>query len=170
MTTTTDVAKVPMPIEVGPEMEALWRFYPDVSWSGTISEGGMGPGTPRMHATGQGTHEIIQDGRWIVGTYAQDQFLDDGTFVLRWQLHWAVGWVPDANRYQATMADNYGRVGVMTGWIEGDRLIFESVEGSTAPIRLIWDISDPQVITWRNEMAVGEDAWFLIEEYRMAPM
>ena len=33
-------------------------------------------------------HEIIQDGRWIVGTYQQDQFLADGTFVLTWQLHW----------------------------------------------------------------------------------
>jgi hypothetical protein len=25
------------------------------------------------------------------------------------------------------------------------------------------------VITWRNEMAVGEGSWFLIEEYPMVP-
>lgn len=38
----------------------------------------MGPGTPRMVANGGGTHEIIQDGRWIVGNYWQDQLLTDG--------------------------------------------------------------------------------------------
>jgi hypothetical protein len=38
-----DVAKVPRPIEVGSEMEALWRFFPTVTWEGTIHEGGMGP-------------------------------------------------------------------------------------------------------------------------------
>jgi hypothetical protein len=170
MTTATDVTKVPTPIDVGPEMAALRRFYPDVTWSGTISEGGMGPGTPAMQALGRGTHESIQDGRWIVGTYEQDQFLGDGTFVLRWQLHWVVGWVPDMGRYRATMADNYGHAGVMTGRIDGDRLVFESAEGSPARLRLVWDATDPNAIAWRNEMAIGDDTWFLIEEYRMTPV
>src|SRR3954470_22217473 len=34
-----------------------------------------------MSANGGGTHEVIQDGRWIVGNYRQDQLLPDGTFV-----------------------------------------------------------------------------------------
>jgi hypothetical protein len=29
--------------------------------------------------------------------------------------------------------------------------------------------SDPDVITWRNEMAAPDGSWFLIEEYAMVP-
>jgi hypothetical protein len=68
----------------------------------------MGPGTPAMTATGWGKHHHIQDGRWIVGTYEQDQYLADGTFVLKWQLHWVAGWDPAHGEYRATIADNYG--------------------------------------------------------------
>ena len=169
MTVTTDVAAVPKPIEVGEEMRALDRFFPDVTWTGTIRPGGMGPGTPMMRATGRGTHERIQDGRWVVGTYEQDQSLEDGTPVLRWQLHWVVGWDPAAGRYRATLADCYGHAGVMNGRLDGDRLIFES-EGDAPPrLRLTWDATDPRDITWRNEMALEGDAWFLIEEYHMTP-
>ena len=59
-------------------MAALARFHRDMSWSGTIEAGGMGPGTPAMTARGSGTHTVIQDGLWIVGDYRQDQFLTDG--------------------------------------------------------------------------------------------
>jgi hypothetical protein len=44
----------------------------------------MGQGTPMMLADGGGQHELIQDGRWIVGNYWQDQRLPDGTFVLKY--------------------------------------------------------------------------------------
>jgi hypothetical protein len=37
-----------------------------------------------------------------VGTYEQDQYLADGTFVLKWQLHWVAGWDPANNEYRAT--------------------------------------------------------------------
>jgi len=91
-----DAAKVPSPIAAGPEMKALGRFYRDVTWKGVIREGGMGPGTPAMTGAGRGTTRPIQDGRWIVLDCEQDQFLEDGTFVLKWQLHWVSGWAPDA--------------------------------------------------------------------------
>ncbi len=68
-------AAVPKPIGVGPEMQALRRFFPQVvSWAGTIHEGGMGPGTPAMRGIGRGMARVIQDGRWIAGDYEQDQF------------------------------------------------------------------------------------------------
>jgi len=53
--------------------------------------------------------------------------------------------------------------------IDGDRLVFESLEGATARLRFTWDATDPGVITWRNGMAVGDGSWLLIEEYRMVP-
>ena len=109
----TDADKVPKPIVPGPEMEALDRFYPDVTWTGTIEAGGMGPGSPAQTAKGGASAGAMQDGRWIVGSYEQDQLLLDGTFVLRWQLHWVVGWDPTNAEYRATIADNYGHADVM---------------------------------------------------------
>jgi hypothetical protein len=63
MGTGEDRAAVAQPIGVGPEMAALGRFHRDVTWKGTIHEGGMGPGTPAMTAVGRGTVQAIQDER-----------------------------------------------------------------------------------------------------------
>jgi len=41
--------------------------------------------------------------------------------------------------------------------------------GAAAQLRFTCDVCDPAVITWRNEMSVGNGSWFLIEEYRMVP-
>ncbi len=146
-------------------MQALARFHPDITWTGTIREGAMGPGTPAMTAVGRGTHQRIQDGRWIAGDYEQDQYLADGTFVLRWQLHWVAGWDPASNEYRATIADCYGHTDVLRGWIDGDRMTFETIGDPPVRIRLTWDITDANVWTWRNEMSVGGGPWSLVEEY-----
>jgi len=169
MDTRGDAAQVPQPIVVGPEMAALGRFYRDVTWEGRIHAGGMGPGTPAMTGVGRGTARAIQDGRWIVLDCEQDQFLLDGTFVLRWQLHWVSGWSPEHSEYRAVMTDNYGHANIYRGRIDGDRLVFESLEGAAARLRFTWDATSPGVIIWRNEMAAGDGSWFLIEEYRMVP-
>jgi Protein of unknown function (DUF1579) len=168
--TQVDVTHVPHPIIPGPEMDALARFHRDITWTGTISEGGMGPGTPAMPSKGRGTHELIQGGRWIVGTYEQDQYLMDGTFVLKWQLHWVAGWDPANGEYRATIADNYGHADVMRGWIDGERLIFETIGDAPVRIQLTWDITNPTDLRWRNEMSVGGGPWTLVEEYRCTPI
>jgi hypothetical protein len=62
MSADADLDSVPKPITPGPEMAALARFHTDVTWTGTIQPGGMGPGTPAMTAVGWGKHETIQDG------------------------------------------------------------------------------------------------------------
>jgi hypothetical protein len=163
-------APVPVPIPVGEEMHRLARFHRDITWTGTIEEGGMGPGTPAMTATGWGRHHTIQDGRWIVGEYEQDQLLADGTFVLRWQLHWVAGWDPASAEYRATIADNYGHADVLRGWIEGDRLIFETIGAPAVRLRLVWDASDPTALIWRNEASAAGGPWTLVEEYRCVPL
>ena len=169
MVTRTDAGAVPKPTTSGAEMTALGRFMRDVTWSGTIVEGGMGPETPAMTAVGRGQHASIQDGRWIVGTYEQDQRLLDGTFVLTWQLHWVAGWDPTAGEYRATLADNYGHADVMRGQIDGDRLTFTTFGDRPVHLRLTWDLTDPAAMTWRNEASMGDGAWSLIEEYRLTP-
>lgn len=170
MTATVEpAARVPRPITPGAEMSALAHFYPDVTWTGTVAAGGMGPGTPAMTARGRGTHELIQEGRWIVGSYVQDQHLADGTYVLTWQLHWVVGWDPVRSEYRATLADNYGHADVMHGHIDGDRLVFESVDPGPVRLRMTWDASDPTDITWVNEASVDGGPWQRIETYHMTP-
>ncbi|HEX6400068.1 MAG TPA: hypothetical protein VF108_06310 [Actinomycetota bacterium] len=170
MATSTDVERVPKPIEAGQEMKELARFHRDITWTGEIEPDGMGPGTPAMIAVGFGSHETIQGGRWIVGTYEQEQFLVDGTPVLNWQLHWVAGWDPANAEYRATIADNYGRADVLRGRIEGDRLIFETVApDALVRVRLTWDASDPMGILWRNEVSAAGGPWTLVEEYRCLP-
>ena len=58
----------------------------------------------------------------------------------------------------------------MRGQIDGDRLVFESVGEPLVRLRLTWDASDPNELTWRNEMSVGGAPWSLVEEYRMTPV
>ena len=65
----------------------------------------------------------------------QDQYLQDGTHVLTWQLHWVCGWAPEHGEYRAVMADNYGHTDVYRGHIDGDCLIFESLAAAGPRLR-----------------------------------
>ena len=170
MVTSTGVAAVPRPIDVGPEMQTLRRFFKDVAWTGRIHEGGMGPGTPAMSGVGRAAVSEIQDGRWIAMDAEQEQFLEDGTFVLRWQLHWVSGWAPEFGEYRASMVDNYGHAMVYHGWVEANRLVFESLGDAPVRLRFTWELVEDGVVNWRNEMAVGDGGWFLIEQYPMVPV
>jgi len=161
------LASVPRPREAGPEMAALERFYADVTWTGTIEAGGMGPGTPAMTARGRGTHGRLHDGLWIVGDYRQDQFLEDGSYVLTWRLHWVTGWDADAQEYRAVLADNYGHAGILRGRIAGDRLVYETFGDGPVRLRLVWDLSDPEAAVWSNQRSVAGRPWTLVETYRM---
>lgn len=163
------IQTIPRPMTPGPETTALRRFHRNGTWKGTIREGGMGPGTPLQSATGRATHHWIQDGRWVVGDYEQDQFLMDGTFVLKWQLHWVCGWDPANGEYRATIADNYGRSDVLRGRIEGDLMIFESMGSSLPRLRLTWDASGPDSILWRNEISLDGTSWIPVEDYEIVP-
>jgi hypothetical protein len=59
---------------------------------------------------------------------------------------------------------------VYRGYIEQDRLIFESLPGAPVRLRFTWDASKADVPIWRNEMARDDGSWFLIEEYPMLPL
>ncbi len=101
----------------------------------------------------------------------------DGKGRARGRLNWesgarfaascAPGWDPEHGEYRASMVDNYGNAMVYRGWIDGDRLLFESLADAAVRLRFTWDASDPGVVLWRNEMAVGDGEWFLIEQYPM---
>ena len=168
--TTTDIADtIPRPVTPGTETNELRRFHRDGTWTGRIHPGGMGPGTPAQLARGVARHHWIQEGRWVVGDYEQDQTLEDGTFLLKWQLHWVCGWDPAAGEYKATIADNYGRAGLLRGWIDADRMVFESVGEQPPFIRLTWELTPHGSILWRNEMSFDRAGWMLVEDYEIEP-
>jgi Protein of unknown function (DUF1579) len=160
--------QLPHSAVAGPEMAALGRFYRDWTWTGTIRAGGMGPGSPEMSGTGRAVCRLIQDGLWYACDFEQDQHLGDGTLVLKWQLHWVTGWDRTAGEYRASSADNNGpNLAIYRGRIEGDRLVYESLQEGLPRIRLTWILTDPDHATWRNEFTLDGQTWGLIEEYDM---
>ncbi|TCC21560.1 DUF1579 family protein [Kribbella sindirgiensis] len=156
---------IPQPLHAGQEMTRLARFHRDVRWTGTIRAGAVGPGSPAMTATGEGRHHTIQNGLWIVGEYQQDQYLPDGSFVLRWQLHWVAGWDPQAGEYRASVADNYGHLELLAGHIEGHLLTFRSIGRPRLRTQLLWHIVDDETMIWRNEVSVDGGSFELVERY-----
>jgi hypothetical protein len=165
----SSVLPLPKAAVPGAEMAALAPFYANVRWTGHIEAGGMGPGSPEMLCQGQGRCQAIQGGLWFDCDFQQDQRLTDGTFVLRWQLHWTTGWDPAAGEYRAACADNNGpTMALYRGRIEGDRLIYEPVSDQLPRIRLTWQLLDAGRLRWRNEITFDGTAWGLIEEYDMA--
>jgi Protein of unknown function (DUF1579) len=159
---------LPASAQAGPEMAALAPFYRDWRWTGTIQAGGMGPGSPEMSGDGRAMCRLIQDGLWFDCDFEQDQRLTDGAFVLRWQLHWITGWDRAAGEYRASSADNNGpNLAIYRGRIDGNRLVYESLQEGLPRIRLTWIVADPTHATWRNEFTLDGQAWNLIEEYEM---
>jgi hypothetical protein len=166
--TTKTTTPLPGSAHAGPEVAALAPFYQDWTWSGTIEPGGMGPGSPAMSGAGSAHCRLIHDGLWYDCDFEQEQRLLDGTFVLRWQLKWVTGWDGQAGEYRASSADNQGpNLGLYRGRLEGDRLIYESLEQGFPRIRLTWILDDASHCRWRNELTLDGKAWSLIEEYRM---
>lgn len=152
----------------GPEIAALAPFYRNWRWTGTIEANGMGPGSPEMSGVGRAVCRLIQGGLWYACDFEQEQRLTDGTFVLRWQLHWVTGWDATAGEYRASSADNNGpNLAIHRGRIDGDRLVYESLNDALPRIRLTWILADGDHCTWRNEFTVDGQTWNLIEEYRM---
>jgi Protein of unknown function (DUF1579) len=163
-----DAPGLPTSAQPGAEMAALARFYRDSTWTGTIEAGGMGPGTPLMTGTGRASCRLAQDGLWYECDFEQDQHLVDGTYVLTWRLHWVAGWDGRAAEYRASSADNQGpNIGLYRGRIEGDRLIYESLQEGLPRIRLTWILKDATHWAWRNEFTLDGTTWSLIEEYEM---
>ena len=166
--TSETPTQLPHSAVAGPEMAALAPFYRNWTWTGTIQANGMGPGSPEMSGIGRAMCRLAQDGLWYVCDFEQDQRLADGTFVLKWQLHWVTGWDGAAREYRASSADNNGpNFAIYRGQIDGDRLVYESFQATLPRIRLTWILTDSDLATWRNEYTLDGETWNLIEEYQM---
>lgn len=50
---------------------------------------------------------------------------------------------------------------------DGDRLIFQSMGEGPVALRLMWELTGPDELRWRNEVACGGGPWSPVEEYRL---
>ena len=57
----------------------------------------------------------------------------------------------------------------MRGSIEGDRLVYETLDDRPARLRLTWDLTEQACPVWTNEVCLDGDSWHLIESYVMRP-
>lgn len=168
-TLSPGLTAVPQPAVPRRQMDALSRFYGDVTWTGTIEAGATGPGTPAMTVAGRGVQHHIQDGLWVVADYEQDQFLSDGTFVLTWKVHWVTGWDAQAGEYRAVLTDNNAQAAIMRGRIDGDVLTYETFGDGPMRLRLRWDGTAAPDVKFTSEMSRGGGPWSLAETYTMTP-
>ena len=160
----------PVPAAPGSELRALERFHRDVTWTGRVRAAGS---VPEMTAQGQGRFRSSADGLWIIGEFSQDQYFQ-GRKVTSWSAHYIAGWDVARRCYVAFAADSNARSVPFTGAIDGDRFVITSdgasIGGAPVRLRMIWDATEPEVMTWRNEMSIGDGPWGLIEEYQMRPL
>ncbi len=154
----------PAPLRSSAEMDALRPFLFDCTWRGTVSAGGMGPGSPEMHAVGRASFRPIVDGAWLAGDFEQDQFVD-GARVLTWKAHYVVGWSPQAGEYRVAYVDNNGSASLLRGRIAGGRFINETFGDEPVQLRMTWELLEPGRVRWRNECSIAGGPWFQVEEY-----
>ena len=160
----------PDALQPGPEIEALRRFHQDVSWTGTVKAAG---GLPEMTASGRGRFYPLMNGLWIGGDFEQDQYFE-GRKVVHWAAHYIAGWHQTRQTYVAYAADSNGRSVDFTGAIERDRFTITSepltMGKLSGRLRMVWDLTDPNQLRWRNEIAPEGGSWLLIEEYSCTPL
>lgn len=163
----------PQPVTPGPEIETLRRFFYDCSWTGTVYANMQGPGSPEMQAVGAMRCQHLMDGLWLACDGFQDQFVD-GQKILTWHLHLVIGWDRAADEYRAVLVDSNGTAALLSGAIEGSRLVMTPegavpTAGQTGTIRVIWDATDPRAVRWINEASINGGPWMRIEDYVMVP-
>ena len=160
----------PRPVTPGEQTRALARFHRDVTWTGTVK---ATPSTPEMTAEGHGTFRWSADGLWVIGEFRQDQFYE-GEKVTEWSAHYVAGYDFSRQTYVAFACDSNGRSVPFTGTMTADTFTITSdgasIAGAPVKLRMIFDLADPKVMRWRNEMSLAEGPWVLVEEYDMWPV
>lgn len=98
-------------------------------------------------------------------------FRKTNTSVTSWSAQYIAGWDLARRCYLAFAADSNGRSVPFTGAIENDRFVITSegasIGGAPVRLRMIWDATTPDVMSWHNEMSIADGPWSLIEEYQM---
>src|SRR5207249_8200290 len=105
----------------GAEHKALQPFFGvNMSWTGKMMAGAMGPGSPEMPSKGKATCKAQYGGFSYVcdveGTTGA------GKQAMHWKGHFITAWDANAKSYRGFGADNMGMVMVMKGDLNGKKM------------------------------------------------
>jgi hypothetical protein len=153
-TTPPASGEMMMPQKPGPETEALKPFVHNVSSTGTIVAGAMGPNSPETPTKGKATCKWI-DANWWAACDIEDT-AGTGKSAMKWIGHWVFGYDMAAKGYRGFMVDNMGMSMPFKGTLEGSKLTWESAQemkmpGMPSKIRITMDAAEPKAIKFTEE-------------------
>jgi hypothetical protein len=142
----------------GPDQEALKPFVHNITSTGNVVAGGMGPGSPEMPTKGKATCKWINNNMWAACDI--DETMGTGAKAMKWSGHWVFGWDNLAKAYRGMMTDNFGMMERMKGSLDGTKMTWESMDEMKVPnmpskSRITMDAADPKNIKFTEEVFMG---------------
>jgi hypothetical protein len=127
----------------GPEQDALKPFLRSASYTGVR----IGPDGKEMPTKGKQTCKWLPGNMW--GMCDIEMTTGTGKTAMKWQGHLVMGYDTMAKGYRAVMADNMGMLGRMKGTLEGQKMVWESMDemkvpGMPSKERVTDDATDPK--------------------------
>jgi len=152
----------------GPETAAIAHLATNVTWTGKVPAGGMGPGTPEMATKGAAKCKWTNGKLWITCDVTDTMTAGKNKATLTGTMN--LGWDFMAKAYRSTWVDSMGASLYMQGKLDGTKLVLESLGsyammGQPFAFRITWDWTDAKAPKLTQEVKMGaKGAWTLAEE------
>ena len=134
------------PPKPGPDQDALKPFVRNGSYTGTR----VGMDGKDMPTKGKQTCKWLPGNMWASCDIEMTE--GSGKTAMKWMGHLVMGYDTMAKGYRAVMTDNMGMMGRMKGTLEGQKMVWESMDemkggppGMPTKERVTDDASDPKV-------------------------
>lgn len=158
---------MPMPQKPGAETRALLPIAVDGKIKGKMPANAMAEGTPEMETSGKIDCEWTVDNLWLACEIKET--MGTGKDAMKWSGQFMLGYDFMAKEYRATMVDNMGAASMMTGKLEGNKLILTSMfetmmDGKKCKGRFTYDWTNPKAIKLISENSTDGAPFKIIEE------
>jgi hypothetical protein len=156
---------MPMMPKPGPETLALKPLIGALVTSGEVKAGAMGPSSPAMPAKGTHTCKWILDNLWVLCEIEDTAGAPPKAMTWKGQL--IAGWDFEAKAYRGAIADNMGTINMMSGKLEGQKLVWDSsgtMMGKPVKYRITLDFTDAKAIKFTDERQYGGSGPFVLAE------
>jgi len=143
-----------MPPKPGPDQDALKPFVHNGSYTGTH----VGPDGKEAPTKGKQTCKWLPGNMWA--SCDIEMSMGTGKTAMKWMGHLVMGYDTMAKGYRAVMTDNMGMMGRMKGTLEGQKMVWESMDemkvpGMPSKERVTDDASDPKTEKMTFEGMMG---------------
>lgn len=145
-------------LKPGPETQAIKRFTKNASWEGHLPAGALGMNAPAMATKGFLKCKWCVNDLWLVCEV--EDVMGTGPDARVWKAVWVSGWDFGHREYRGAIFDSFGNSSMMRGKLDGDRLIFESMDdvimhGVPTRLRFTFDASPPRGVKFTAEHTVN---------------